>query len=342
MTKKNTLLSIKCLLLFCFIQTSKAQLYTNGGISTGLTAMNGTVAPASYSWSEVPANTGNTSEANANLGFSGFFNTAATISFRLADDFNVPVGTIWNVTDFSFYCYQTGYLGVVSPIDVLRIQIFNGDPAAGGTLIAGDMITNVYDVANSAEALVYRTSNTLVPAPIAVGTTRKIWKVRGNIAASLPSGNYWVVYQVHATNDGSIYFPPVTIFGTRGAITANAKQLAVTTSNWGPVLDTGNPASAPDVVQGMPFLINENTLSINENNLQSSISFYPNPIKNIISISNASGSAIQGVEINDLNGRLVKRVLSLIDSQIDVNYLTTGVYMMKIILDNGITIRSKF
>jgi len=337
--KKNTLLSLKCLLLLTCLQTSHAQLYSNGGFSTGLIAANGTIAPSSYSWSEAAANAGNATEANGTIGFSGFFHTeTTTTNFSLADDFVVPANVVWNITDFSFYCYQTGYTGTVPPIDQLRIQLYNGDPSAGGTLIAGDMTTNVYDAANSSEALVYRTTNTFVPTPATAGTTRKIWKVRGNLTTSIPSGTYWVVYQAHGTNNNSVFFPPVTVAGSRGIATANAKQLTVTTSIWKSVLDSGNPDTAPDVIQEMPFLINENTLSI-DNSLVSSIAVYPNPVQNFITISNVSDALINRIEITDLNGRLVKSEFSPSDSKINVTDLQTGMYLMKIISDKGFVVK---
>lgn len=338
MNNKYTLRFLFFLLTLFVVQTSTAQLYSNGAISTGTTATNGTIAPVNYSWSEVPSNFANTLEANSTIGISGFFNTAATTNFRLADDFTVPSGASWDITDFSFYCYQTGYTGTIPPVDVLRVQIFSGDPATGGTLVAGDMITNIYDIANSGEAFVYRTSNTLIPTPSAVGTTRKVWKIRGNITTSLGPGVYWLVFQVHAANDASIFFPAVTVLGSRGAAAANAKQLTVSTSTWGTVVDLGNPATAPDFPQDIPFLINENTLSIQENNLQASISVHPNPLKNFAFISNTSSAQINSAEILDLNGRLIKKDL-VVDSQITVSNLQTGMYLLKLITDKGIVIK---
>ncbi|WP_264519641.1 T9SS type A sorting domain-containing protein [Flavobacterium sp. N1994] len=333
--KKTTLLYIKFLLLG-LTQIGNAQLYTNGSISTGTITVNGTVAPASYSWSELPSDVGNALESNGSLGFSGFFNTAETSSFRLADDFVVPVGATWNITDFSFYCYQTNYTGTVPPIDALRIQLYNGDPSSGGTLIAGDMTTNVYDMANSTDALAYRILNTSIPTVTVPGTTRKIWKVRGNLTTSISSGTYWVVFQVHALDDGSIFFPSVTIAGSRGILTANGKQFVASNSLWKPIIDSGNPVTAPDVTQELPFLINANTLSVNSNSLDVGISVYPNPIKDIITISNVSDAVINSIEISDLNGRIVKKVLNTSDSEIKVSDLQTGIYLIKIMSDKGI------
>ena len=65
---------------------------------------------------------------------------------------------------------------------------------------------------------------------------------------------------------------------------------------------------------------------------------YPNPTKNVVNITNSS-SQISTIEITDLNGRVVKQnnFSNTTDAQINISDLSTGVYMMKIISDNGTT-----
>ena len=260
MNKKITLLALKFLFVLAFTQVLNAQqIYTNGGLSTGATSNNGVAAPAGYTWSELQNNVGNTTETNASTGTNCYYNPAGTLNYRLADNFVVPAGSTWNTTSFDFFCYQSGYLGTVPPIDVLRVQIYSSDPSiAGAVSVAGNMTTNVYDAANSSDALMYRTANSSVPVTLAPVTTRKIWKVRGNLTASLPPGTYWVVYQVNSTLvTGTCLTPYVTVVGNRGLAGWNAKTLNVVTSAWTSIIDLGNPAAtAPDVPQDLPFIIN--------------------------------------------------------------------------------------
>ena len=260
MNKKITLLALKCLLVLAFTQVVSAQqIYTNGGLSTGATSNNGVAAPVGYTWSELQNNVGNTTETNASTGTNCYYNPAGTLNYRLADNFVVPAGSTWNTTSFDFFCYQSGYLVTVPPIDVLRVQIYSSDPSiAGAVSVAGNMTTNVYDAANSSDALMYRTANSLVPTILAPVTTRKIWKVRGSLTASLPPGTYWVVYQVNSTLvTGTCLTPYVTVVGNRGLAGWNAKSQNVVTSVWSSLIDLGNPAAtAPDVPQDLPFNIN--------------------------------------------------------------------------------------
>lgn len=339
--KMNTLFYSLFFFLGLFLNVD-AQLYNNGPISTGSTAANGTSAPTGYTWSETQANTGNTTESNGSFGFAGYYNTAATTDFRLADDFTVPTGQTWNITNFAFFCYQTSYAGTVPPIDVLRVQIYNGDPSTTGVLVAGNVTTNVYDAASSGEAFMYRVSNTLVPSAQGTGTLRKIWKVRANITTSLAAGTYWVVYQGHAINDASFFLPPVTLTGSRGAATANAKQLTVSTNVWSDILDLGNPAaSAPDVIQDMPFIINDGVLSANEFAKSNAFEIYPNPIFNNFEIKNTFDSKIESVEIIDILGKVIKVVVlkDLEQNSVDCSNIETGNYFVKIISETGTEIK---
>ena len=335
MIKKITLFSLKCLAIIGFSQALHAQqIYTNGGLSTGATTASGVAAPTGYTWSEVQSDTGNTTESNTNAGIAGYYINSLATNFALADDFVVPAGQTWNITSFDFYCYQTNYAGTTPPIDVLRIQIYNGDPSAGGTVVTGNLTTNVYDASNSADALMYRAFNTVTPAPgTAPGTTRRIWRVRGNISATLTAGTYWVVFQSHATSDTAFFFPAETVVGSRTVAGWNAKQLNVTANTWADVLDSGNPATAPDAPQDFPFDINGTVLSTNQNDFDAKVSLSPNPVKDILTVSVPTGVVINKAVIYDLNGKFVKEVNA--NTTINVSDLAVGKYVLKITSDNG-------
>lgn len=340
--KKTILLGISFLAITFGQSLTAQQIYTNGPLSTGATSNNGTAAPAGYTWSEVQNITGNTTESNTVFGFSGIFNNAATINLQLADNFTVPAGQQWNITSFDFFAYQTATTAAGLPQDQLKVQIFSSDPSiAGAVSVAGNMTANVLNVAGSGDALMYRTPNTAVPAISVPGITRKIWRLRGNLVATLQPGTYWVVYQAHATNDGATFFPPVTINGSRGAVTANAKQNTIASTDpaavlgWSVLADTGNPATAPDFNQDMPFNINGTVtpLSINENTFEASIVLSPNPAKDIFTISVSNTVKVSNITITDMNGKVVKQLNN--DLQINVADLAAGNYIIQINSDAG-------
>jgi hypothetical protein len=64
----------------------------------------------------------------------------------------------------------------------------------------------------------------------------------------------------------------------------------------------------------------------------------PNPTKDIVNVSNTS-VLINSIEVTDLNGRVVKTVNSIdaSNAQVNISDLSSGVYMMKIVSDQGIS-----
>jgi hypothetical protein len=67
-------------------------------------------------------------------------------------------------------------------------------------------------------------------------------------------------------------------------------------------------------------------------------SLTPNPTKDIVNVSNTSAS-INSIEVTDLNGRVVKTVnaIDASNTQVNISDLSSGVYMMKIVSDQGTT-----
>ncbi len=71
--------------------------------------------------------------------------------------------------------------------------------------------------------------------------------------------------------------------------------------------------------------------------VSSKFTTYPNPVRDVISISNSENIIFTEVAITDLNGRTVKniKVNDLSEVQINVSDLNSGVYFMNITSDSG-------
>ncbi len=315
----NAIVSI-VLLSLCPFEGISQVIYSNGPFSTGTNhAATSTTAPTGYTWSELELPSGT-------LGFSGFYNNAATNDFSIADDFVVPAGATWNLTNVNFYGYQTNYAGVTPPIDAVRVRIWNGDPSSGtATVVYGNMTANVYNAAGSGEEFVYRVANT-------TGTTRKIWRFNTTISTSLTAGTYWIEFQVHATNDSSAFIPPVTILGTQIDPSWNAKQRNAST--WSSLVDTGSNSN-----KALPFqIIGSITLGLTSNALASNFTMYPMPVKDACNFKLKQDTSIKAklVSIYDLNGRLIQQenVVNEQEFSVSTNTLQTGVYLLKILDQN--------
>ena len=161
----------------------------------------------------------------------------------MADDFTVPAGETWDITSMTFFGYQTG-APTTSTISGLYVQIWDGQPGAGGSVVWGNLTTNVLSSTSWSNA--YRVSETSLGA-----SNRAIMANVGTVTASLTEGTYWVEW----TFDGSASFsgpwaPPITITGVTN--TGNALQNLAGT--WGPAIDTGT-SGTENFAQGMPFII---------------------------------------------------------------------------------------
>ncbi|PIF46029.1 putative secreted protein (Por secretion system target) [Chryseobacterium sp. 52] len=314
-----------------------AQTFANGGLSTGATSKGGTAAPAGYTWSELQNNTGNTTESNISLGLGGT-SSSATASFFIADDFTVPVGATWQITTIDFFAYQTSYVGTTAPFNTVRVNIFSSDPSVvGATSVYGDDTTNRFSA--GADSNMYRTGNSTTPVVTAPGTSRKIWKITANTPTTLNAGTYWVKYQLQNVVMASAGFlPAVTIVGSRGLPTFNAKQLDAIAGTWAPIMDAGNPAAAPDVPLDMPFVITftATTLGIQETmQYDNRIQVYPNPVRDSFKINNPEKLKISSVEIMDASGKLVRTLKGSEDY--NVSDLPKGNYILKIKNEGGHT-----
>ncbi|MFT3910353.1 MAG: T9SS type A sorting domain-containing protein [Ferruginibacter sp.] len=240
------------LFLFILVTSVQAQTYTNGNLSTGATANDGTAAPTGTTWSEVQNDAGVTTISNTASGIVS--SLAANVS--VADDFTIPPGEAWTISKLIFYAYQTGAPATPTPFNDLRVQIHNSDPSTGtSTVLFGDLTTNRLSASN--DALMYRIFNTLVPTPTASGTTRKIWTLEANVTGlTLQPGTYWIEWQTGVTS-GNHFSPPNTPVGARTVPGSNAMQHDLTANEWGLVQDPGNPPALLDTVEmDMPFKIN--------------------------------------------------------------------------------------
>lgn len=202
-------------------------LFDNGPLSTG-NLCGGQQAPAGTTWSEVQP-----------PGSIAGYGVQLSAGNRLADDFVVPAAG-WNITDVSFFGYQTG--SVSNTINNINLRIWNGVPgAAGATVVWGDTTTNKLNTAGVTSANMYRV---FTGTP---GTTRKIFNLPATVGTTLAGGTYWLDWQMGGTGASGPWHPQVTITGQPGKPGANGRQY--TTTGWAAVVDGG-------VGQDLSFVVN--------------------------------------------------------------------------------------
>jgi len=156
--------------------------------------------------------------------------------YHMADDFIVDAD--WTVESFVFYAYQTNG-GIPSTITAGYFQIYDGDPSAGGSVIYGDLATNV--MISTQWSNIYRNSD----GP-GGSTNRAIMEIEcAATGLTLTPGIYWVEWTCEGSASSGPWAPPITISGQPE--TGNGLQWTGTA--WQAFASGG-------FNQGVPFLIN--------------------------------------------------------------------------------------
>jgi hypothetical protein len=169
------------------------------------------------------------------MGIFGFGHQVSA-GFRVADDFTIPDGGSWALDQIVFYAYQTG-APTSSTITAVNLQIWDGEPGNGGSIIWGDTTTNV--MVDTIWSGIYRVLDTT-----SGDTNRAIMANTVDLGGlSLPPGTYWLDWQADGSLASGPWVPPVTINGQ----TTTGNALQSNAGAWGPLVDVGP--------QGLPFQI---------------------------------------------------------------------------------------
>jgi hypothetical protein len=192
---------------------------------------------------------------NSTLLMSTLGFTASTAgAFRIADNFTVPAPG-WQINTITFFGYQTGST-TTSTFDTVRVQIWNGAPNGGGSIVFGDLTTNRF--ASTAFSNIYRDTETTV-----ANNQRPIMATTATIGTTLVPGTYWVDFQLGGTLASGPFIPPVTVTGSNSPCTpCNAIQWSGTA--WTALNDTGS-ATQQDVkfiIDGVALPVELQSLTI--------------------------------------------------------------------------------
>lgn len=171
---------------------------------------------------------------------------------KAADDFFVPANTKFRVKDAIFYSYQNNS-GTTSTITNLSLQIWDGIPGGGGSVVYDGSASNLLN--GSVFAGAYRV------APSALTTsTRPIMKSTANIPGGVvlnggASGKtFWISWQSAGTLTSGPWAMIVSILNENGKPGANARQFIGQTSLWSEIQDPGSGAGYPvPVTQDLVF-----------------------------------------------------------------------------------------
>jgi hypothetical protein len=151
-----------------------------------------------------------------------------TSSNWVADSFTLDAAT--TIDQIQVYGYQTGST-TTSTFTGLYVQIYNGNPMNGGSVVWGDANTNIMTA--TAFTNCYRGSD-----GDATGTTRPIMSITaGGLNIELGAGTYYLAYQLTGTGSSGPWGQPHAEPGIGN--TGNGVQYLGSSSAWQALTDTG-------------------------------------------------------------------------------------------------------
>tara|TARA_R110002049_G_scaffold80597_1_gene205005 strand:- start:358 stop:1371 length:1014 start_codon:yes stop_codon:yes gene_type:complete len=242
--------------------------------------------------------------------------------FTCADD--VTLTATYDVASIDLYAYQTGAPTAPASINFVALQVWDGDPSAGGSVIWGDLTTDLLE--NIEWSNTYRESETTP------GTGRAIFRVTATTSGlQLAPGTYWLDWQYagDAAFSGP-WQPPVSELD----VPPNGNGLQSNLGTYSPSLDTGTGDQL-----AYPFqMYGTEVLGVDDNTLSTQVSVSPNPAVNTVTISNRSNLNLSTVEIYNIEGKLLQNVnVDGSATTLDISALASGIYMVKISSEQGST-----
>ncbi len=146
----------------------------------------------------------------AHLEYNGWQMSHAQYAW-VADAFTVPAGTVWAFDTVIVYGYQYGST-TTSPFLNCNLQIYNGTPGLGGTVIWGDTSTNV--LASTGWTGIYKV-DTFSSDNGLNNVNRPIMYLKLYLAtpATLSAGTYWLSWSSAGSVSNSCVAPDKVLPG---------------------------------------------------------------------------------------------------------------------------------
>jgi len=234
-----------------FYNTGKGVLYDNGPLVSGACAS--TQAPES--------------SVQAPTTSFGINNNKAA-GYSAADNFIIPTGTSWIIQSLEFFAYQTGS-GITPTITGIYIRVWNGSPMSGGTVVWGDLMTNL--LTSSSFTGIFRVSSTT-----SCNTDRPVMKVIATTPGlNLSPGEYWIEFSTTGSVASGPWIP--IVFETNGSFAGNNALQYTPANGWTLYASGGVNVEWPFIINGVPGTgtIPENLLGFKIYRNNSQIEFVP-------------------------------------------------------------------
>jgi len=282
--------------------------FASGGYNGTLSTCCGNPLPGRQAWT---GNSGGFIETIVNLNAS-FDGQIAQFRWRMGSDNIIGSTGVW-LDDIQV-------VGLFSP-EPITTQI---EGLASGTVFPVGTTTNTFEIEDAAGNIVICSFDVTVNDTIApVLTCPADLTVQINPGTTFALPDYFANGDATASDNCT---DPISINSQTPSpgteLSDGTYTIEITVTD-----DSGNDSSCSFE------LIVEELLSINDQSLSENIVIYPNPTSGYVTVLNNSNTAIQNINITDVNGRLIQS-LNVIENQqqiqISLNEYATGLYFVKI------------
>ena len=148
------------------------------------------------------------------------------------------------------------------------------------------------------------------------------------ISATIPAGST-IAFEVMAgdsgTNIGETFFPGINAGGENDDSYIKSEGCSINTPSTLSSIGFGDNQYVMNVVGDV--------LGVEEFSLENSVSIFPNPTSNIITIDTSNKINVNSLELYNIVGKQVIKTNNV--STLDLSELSSGVYMLRVITDSG-------
>lgn len=256
----------------------------------------------------------------------------------VADVFKVPAATTWVVDTVILYGYQYG-MRVPSTFTSCNLQIYNGTPGAGGTVVWGDTVTNL--LKSTGFTGIYKVDTFAADSGL-LSTKRAIMYLKLYLPSppSLSAGTYWLSWSATCTSTITSATCPYKVLP--GRINPPGQMSRIYYGGaWQYVIDNGDTAGLNKILIGNAYLGVNTVAGKNDKTVLDQNA--PNPFRHstTISYSLAREGNVQLCVYNTLG----QVVATLVDGRVgagkhevsfDAGGLPTGVYYYRLTTEDGV------
>ena len=168
----------------------------------------------------------------------------------VADVFDVPAGATWIFDTVIVYGYQNGS-SLSSPFISCNLQIYNGIPGAGGTVVWGDTLTNV--LSSSDFTGIYKV-DTFSSDNGLLSNQRPIMYLKLYLyqAPHLTAGRYWLAWSASCANTSSSPGTPYKVLPGRINPTGQMAMRKLAGTSWNYLIDNGDSIGLNMIIKASP------------------------------------------------------------------------------------------